>query len=92
MATKTIRRVDDLGRIVLPSHIRKALNLNPGNHVSVDLDEDGIIRVVPVEERCSICGESVEEKHHTKVKIGANEKCVCFHCAQTIAREIVRGK
>ncbi len=38
-----IRKIDDLGRIVLPKEIRKYLNINPGDDFHILLDNNKII-------------------------------------------------
>ena len=50
-----IRRVDKLGRIVLPMNYRKALGLEPDSEVVLGID-DGIITVKPCGEGCKLCG------------------------------------
>lgn len=90
MSVKTNCRIEQNGRIMIPSHFRKALNLNPGNIVIVDMDEDGAIRVRATHERCSVCGASVEDKHHTDVNINKSQKHICFDCAQAIARAMMK--
>ena len=87
MATKSVHRIDDQGRVVLPSHIRKALNLQSRSAVSVSLDDDGTIRLRAEVARCCICGESVEGKHHTHL---SDEKLICFDCAQKVARAMMK--
>ena len=84
------RYVDPQGRIILPAHIRKALNLQPGNLVSMEVTENGTIKIRVEEERCSLCGESVEGKHHAKIKVGPVTKNVCYNCSQAIAREMMK--
>ena len=56
MSTKSNRYVDNQGRVVLPSHIREALNLGPGCEVSIDLVGDAAIRIRAKEDRCCVCG------------------------------------
>ena len=87
MATKSTRYLDNQGRIVLPNHIRKALNLNSGNVVEVALEDDGTIRIRATDSRCCICGGSVEGKHHVKL---TKDKLVCFNCSQEIAKAMMR--
>ena len=41
--TGIIRKIDDLGRIVLPKELRKYLNINPGDDFQILLDDDKII-------------------------------------------------
>ena len=50
-----VRRVDKLGRIVLPMNYRKALGLEPDSEVVLGID-DGIITVKPCGEGCRLCG------------------------------------
>lgn len=88
MATKTTRYLDAQGRVILPSHIRKALNLTAGKVVEVDLDRDGTIRITPTEERCVLCGEPVTDKEHIKVA-GKN---ICASCARAISYTIQEEK
>ena len=76
---KTTRYVDAQGRIILPAHIRKALNLTEGHCVEIEI-EDGTIRVRPIEERCSICGQPVTGKSYIK----AQDKIICKECANAI--------
>lgn len=80
MAIAKTTRMDAQGRVILPPHIRKAMNLKPGTGVDVDLAEDGTIRIRPAEERCVICGENPGRDTH-KVKVGPHTKHVCSNCA-----------
>lgn len=43
MPLKVIRRIDDLGRIVVPKDIRKRLNLEEGDTVSLETTNDALI-------------------------------------------------
>ena len=86
MITKTTRYLDAQGRIILPPHIRRHLNLAAGNLVEVALDDDGTIRIRATEERCSICGESVEGEHHAEITIGSSKKLFCYNCALAIVK------
>ena len=80
MATKTTRYIDSTGRIILPVHIRKALNLTEGRCVEIDMD-GGIIRVKPIEERCCICGDPVKGKPFVQtITVHGEKKYVCGHC------------
>lgn len=83
---KTKRYVDDVGRVLLPNHIRKALNLQKGTALEVDLEENGTIRIRCVEERCVLCGESVEGQPRAELTIGPDKKYVCQHCAQAVVK------
>lgn len=80
MATTKTTRMDAQGRVILPPHIRKELNLNAGQEVEVTL-EAGTIQIRPAEERCILCGEATTDKYI----IGPNEKRICRSCAMAIA-------
>ena len=41
--TGVVRKIDDLGRIVIPKEIRKNLNVNSGEDLEIYLDENAII-------------------------------------------------
>ena len=66
------RRVDELGRVVIPNHIRKALELNPRTKVKFEMTENGVIvsKACPT---CIICGG---EEELTEVK----GKFICKDC------------
>lgn len=76
---KSIRYLDAQGRVILPSHIRKALNLTTGNVLEITLEDDNTIKITPTEERCVICGSTVKEKY-----IRPHDKLVCEDCALAI--------
>ena len=41
--TGVVRRIDDLGRIVIPKEIRKTLRIKDGESVEIFLDSDNIV-------------------------------------------------
>lgn len=42
-ATGVVRRIDDLGRIVIPKEIRRSFKINEGDSVEIYVDNNGII-------------------------------------------------
>lgn len=42
-ATGIVRRIDDLGRVVIPKEIRRACNIREGDPLEIFLDEDGAV-------------------------------------------------
>lgn len=88
MANKPTRIIDQQGRIMIPHYIREALNLAPGNHVDIQL-EDGSIRIRPDEIRCVICGKSVENQERAELDKGAGRKYVCGECTAALCRDIL---
>lgn len=72
-----IRKVDELGRIVLPVEFRKALNIGTGCDMNIEL-KDGSIVLTPNECVCSIC----------KTTIPADTKFnLCESCIAEIKKE-----
>ncbi len=69
-ATGIVRRIDPLGRIVLPKELRKVLNIEEGTPMEIYTTGDSII-LKKFETKCCICGnEKVEElKEYTGSKI-----------------------
>lgn len=48
-ATGIVRRIDDLGRIVIPKEIRRTLHIREGDPLELFLDRDGIAGYVVCE-------------------------------------------
>ena len=42
-ATGIVRRIDDLGRVVIPKEIRKTLRIKDGESVEIFLNSDNIV-------------------------------------------------
>jgi len=53
------RKVDQLGRVVLPVEVRRNLGLREGDHVEVAVDGSRIL-LTKVETRCIFCGAGAE--------------------------------
>ena len=53
--TGVSRKVDDLGRIVLPAELRRSFDIREGDHVEIAVEED---RIVLTKRRslCTFCG------------------------------------
>lgn len=83
MATTKTTKMDAQGRVILPPHIRKELNLNAGQEVTVSL-EGGTIKIQPAEERCAFCGEVTRDKYI----IGPKLTRICRSCRLAIASTV----
>lgn len=70
------RRVDELGRVVIPNHIRKALELEPKTKVKFEVMGKSVV-VSKAYPTCIICGC---EKDLTEVK----DKYVCADCRKQL--------
>ena len=87
MKAKSVRRLDGQGRVILPSHIRKTLNLTTDSAVTIDMTEDGTVLIRPAEERCCICGEGVTGQPHLTIETWTGPKYICETCDEQIHRE-----
>ena len=54
-ATGIIRRLDELGRIVLPIELRRSFDLKEHDRVEISVEEDRII-LKKFEPNCTLCG------------------------------------
>ena len=76
-STGIVRKIDELGRIVLPSELRKILNMRHGDELSISVEGDQVI---------------LEKRHDVCVFCGADEprvefrgRRVCGRCANDVA-------
>lgn len=72
------RRVDDLGRIVLPAELRRTFDIREGDHLEIAVDGDQII----LEKRrasCTFCGASEDLRSY-------REHPVCPDCIGELRR------
>lgn len=53
--TGVSRKIDDLGRLVLPAEIRRRFGLAEGSHVEIHVDGDHIV-LTRLEDACVFCG------------------------------------
>ena len=75
-STGMTRKVDELGRIVLPSEIRKQFDLADGDKVEIYTEEDRIIlkKYAP---GCIFCG-------NTGSALSFSDKRICSACIERI--------
>ncbi len=75
-STGVVRKVDELGRIVLPIELRKLMDINVKDAVEIFTDGDSIIlkKYMPA---CIFCGDAADV-----VYLG--EKRVCRRCIEKI--------
>lgn len=79
-ATGIVRRIDSLGRVVIPKELRKAYNIDENDPLEIFTDNDGIIiRKYDRNKKCVFCGENDVNQllEHKSV-------AVCKVCADTI--------
>ena len=73
-----IRKIDELGRIVIPKEMRKELNLKTRDLIEIELEEREIV-LRKHEDRCIFCGSN---KNITNFR----NKKICNKCLEDIRK------
>ncbi len=76
-STGIVRRVDELGRIVIPIELRNKLKIAEKDPIEIYVDGSSII-LKKYEETCVFCGS-------TKNVVEYKEKLICTKCAHNIS-------
>ena len=76
-ATGIIRRVDELGRVVIPIEIRNQFNIVEKDPIEIYVDGSSIV-LKKFEPNCIFCGS-------TKNLIDFKDKLICEKCSTNIA-------
>ena len=77
-STGVRRKVDDLGRIVIPAGIRKTLDIRDGDALEFTVDGDRII-IDRATDRCVVCGHQGLGLHEV------HERRICTSCIDEVA-------
>ena len=81
--TGVARKVDQLGRVVLPAEVRRHFDIRPGDLIEIAVDSDAIL-LTKVENRCVFCGETANLSEFSG-------KLVCGECVNRLADEEASG-
>ena len=73
-ATGYVRKLDSLGRIVLPKSLRKELNISEGDDIEMYVDDEGNVVLDKYTPRCVFCDISKTDVLDFKGKI------ICRDC------------
>lgn len=77
-ATGIVRKVDELGRIVIPIELRRTLNIEIKDPVEIFVDGDYIL-LKKYEPACVFCGNA-------KKVVSVNGKNICQKCLDEIKK------
>ena len=78
MARGIVRRMDDLGRIVIPSEFRKVLGLKEYTPIELSLLDDQTLVLRKHRDSCAICGD--ESGYRVK------DRVICEECLELALR------
>lgn len=71
-----IKKIDNLGRVVVPKGFRQMLGIRAGDPLDVEVDA-GVITISPHQEGCIFCGEA-------DVALTFMKKRICPDCLSRI--------
>ena len=77
-STGIVRKIDELGRIVLPMELRRTLNLNIKDSIEIYVEGESII-LKKYEPCCIFCGEATNVNHF-------KGKNVCDKCLKELTK------
>jgi AbrB family transcriptional regulator, transcriptional pleiotropic regulator of transition state genes len=81
--TGVARKVDQLGRVVLPAEVRRHFGIRPGDLIEIAVDSDAIL-LTKVEDSCVFCGGTASLNEFSS-------KLVCGECVSRLAAEEASG-
>lgn len=73
-ATGIVRKIDDLGRIVLPKELRKTMNIDRKDPMEIYVDEDSVI-LKKYQPACIFCGNADDTFEY-------KSKTICKDCLE----------
>jgi transcriptional pleiotropic regulator of transition state genes len=76
--TGIVRRVDDLGRIVIPMELRRTLGIKVKDPLSISVEDERII-LQKHRDACVLCGSTDEI-------VRVNDRAVCADCVGAVKR------
>lgn len=80
ISTGIVRRLDELGRVVIPKEMRKVLELKERDPMEIEIEGTEII-LRKYENRCAFCGK-VRPEHNFK------QKKICKTCLEELCNKL----
>ena len=78
MIYTTYKKIDDLGRLVVPKDIRESIGISLNEVVRIDVENERVI-ITKAEDTCVFCGG-------TENLLRFMSKTVCKNCARALGR------
>ena len=75
-STGIIRKVDELGRVVIPIELRRVMGIEEKNSIEIYVDSDRII-LQKHEQSCVFCGSDDEVRYY-------KNKLICEDCLEEL--------
>lgn len=77
-STGIVRKVDELGRIVLPIELRRTMGISERDPLEIYVDGDSIV-MKKHEMTCVFCGSSEDV-------VDFKDKCICSSCMKELTQ------
>ena len=77
-STGVVRKIDELGRIVLPSELRKVFGIREGDELEISVEEDRVI-LQKRQDLCLFCGAE-------NPQLTYRDRRICGTCASDVAQ------
>lgn len=71
-----VRKIDELGRVVIPIELRKILNIKEKDSLAISLNDDGIY-IKKEKPSCVFCNSNINLSQY-------NEKNICKTCIKNL--------
>ena len=95
-ATGIVRRIDDLGRVVIPKEIRRTMRIREGDPLEIFTDREGEVifkKYSPIGELTAVATQYAESLNKTSgLSIVIIDKDIAVACAGIPKKEIVEHK
>lgn len=95
-ATGIVRRIDDLGRVVIPKEIRRTMRIREGDPLEIYTDREGEVifkKYSPIGELMDFAGEYAETLYKTcGIPVAVCDRDCVIACAGISKREYVEKK
>ena len=76
--TGIVRRIDDLGRIVIPMELRRTLGIHVKDPLSISVDGERIV-LEKHHDNCAICGSNADT-------VIVKDRAICLDCVSLVKR------
>jgi transcriptional pleiotropic regulator of transition state genes len=82
-STGMARKIDELGRLVLPAEIRRRFGLREGSYLEIQVDDNKIV-LSKIDDSCVFCGTKGQLRQF-------RDQHVCVACHDQLADQLVRA-
>lgn len=77
MDTLIVRKIDDLGRIVVPAETRRLFNIHEGDELAITIENGGIV-LRKLEATCTFCESTTDVREY-------RNRGVCVDCRSKLS-------